>query len=154
MENSDLKTLETARTAVEEVIAGRRLGVQAVPYFAPTDLGVLPQSTQEAEQRLQEENDYGNRVRAGIHMSLTAAAAALRVSETLMKDFAYLAPGERKRELSKCSSRARAVSDAAAHAAAVLIGEEAPKTDSMTEIKRLGSAIFQHFGQLPTGDKL
>jgi hypothetical protein len=131
------------------VIAGRSLGVQAVPYFAPTDLGVLPSAQQEAELRLKEENDYGNRVRAGIHMSLSAAAAALWVAETLLKDFAYLAPSERKQELAKCANRARRASASASHAAAVLAGEEAPKTDAMTEIKRLGSAMFQRFGQSP-----
>ncbi|WP_139191608.1 hypothetical protein [Variovorax sp. CF079] len=149
MENLDLETIEKARIAIEEVIAGRSLGVQAVPYFAPTDLGVLPSSQQEAELRLKEENDYGNRVRAGIHMSLSAAEAALRVAETLLRDAAYFTLSERKQELAKCANRARRASASASHAAAVLAGEEAPKTDAMMEIKRLGSAMFQRFGQVP-----
>ena len=149
MEIPDLDTVKKARTAVEQVIAGRHLGTSAVPYFAPTDLGVLPPSVQEAEQRVQEDTDFGNRVRAAIHESLTAAAKALKVSEELMRDFVSLEPHQRQRELTRCSANARAASDAAGHAAAVLAGDEAPKSDSMMEIKRLGSAIFQRFGNLP-----
>ncbi|VTU30570.1 MULTISPECIES: hypothetical protein [unclassified Variovorax] len=149
MEIPDLNTVVKARRAIEEVIAGRRLGTAAVPYFAPTDLGGLPASIQEAELRIKEDNDHGNRVRAAIHMSLTAAAAALKVSEDLMEGFAELPSSERQLELARCSTNARAASDAAGHAAAVLAGEESPKSDSMMEIKRLGSAIFQRFGNLP-----
>ncbi len=149
MEIPDLDTVMKARTAIEQVIAGRHLGNTAVPYFAPTDLGVLPPSMQEAEQRVQQDTDFGNRVRAAIHESLTAAAKALKVSEELMRDGVSLEPHERQRELTRCSANARAASEAAAHAAAVLAGDEAPKSDSMMEIKRIGSALFQRFGQPP-----
>jgi len=149
MEIPDLDTVEKARKTIEEVIAARRLGTAAVPYFAPTDLGGLPASIQAAELRIKEDNDHGNRVRAAIHMSLTAAAAALKVSENLMEGFAELPPQARQIELIRCAAAARAASDAAAHAAAVLAGEESPKADSMMEIKRLGSAIFQRFGNIP-----
>ena len=70
--NADLEMLEKARAAIQEVVAGRRLGVQAVPYFSPVDLAAHHPSIQRAERRLQEQNDYGNRVRAGIHISLMA----------------------------------------------------------------------------------
>lgn len=149
MEIPDLDTVERARKAVEEVIASRRLGMAAVPYFAPTNLGGLPASIQEAELRIKEDNDHGNRVRAAIHMSLTAAAAALKLSEELMEGFADLPSRERQLELARCATDARAAGAAAGHAAAVLSGEESPKSDSMMEIKRLGSAILQRFGTLP-----
>jgi hypothetical protein len=151
LEIPDLKIVEKARAVIEELIAARHLGIPAVPYFAPTDLGFLPPALQEAEQKVQEENDYGNRVRAGVHMSLTAAVAALKVSEALMKGFTSLAPQERKRELMRCSQGAQAASDTAGQAAAVLAGLESPKSDSAMEIKRLGSALLQHFSQQSKG---
>lgn len=98
------------------------------------------------ELNVEEETDYGNRVRAGIHMTLSAAVAALEVAESLMKDFANVDPKDRKRELVRCSLNARIARDAAAEAAAVLSGQQAPKSDAMVEIKRLKSSPFQRFG--------
>ncbi len=137
MENPDLETLDKARAAIEEVIATRYLGMQPVPYFAPTDIGVLPPTMQEAELRIQEENDYGNRVRASIHMCLTASAVALQVGQTLMKDFTLLDPAQRKAELIKCAEDAMAAADAARHASAMLSGDEQPESDSLMDVIRL-----------------
>ncbi|SEB14146.1 hypothetical protein [Variovorax sp. YR216] len=146
MQTPDLETVETVRVALQEVILARQHGVQAVPYFAPTNIGVLSPDEKRKELTVEEETDYGNRVRAGIHMTLSAAVAALEVAETLMKNFATINPEDRKRELIRCSLNARVARDAAAEAAAVLSGQQAPKTDAMVEIKRLKSALFQRFG--------
>lgn len=146
MQTPDLETIERARVALQMVILARECGAQAVPYFAPTNIGTLLPNEQEKELNVKEETDYGNRVRAGIHMTLSAAVAAIEVAETLMKDFATVDPKDRKRELVRCSLSARIARDAAAEAAAVLSGQQAPKSDAMVEIKRLKTALFQRFG--------
>jgi len=146
MQTPDLETIQMARVALQEVISARELGVQPVPYFAPTNIGTLQPYEQEKELGVEEETDYGNRVRAGIHMTLSAAVAALEVAEALMNDFATVDPKNRKRELVRCSLNARVARDSAAEAAAVLSGQQAPKSDAMVEITRLKTARFQRFG--------
>jgi hypothetical protein len=149
MESPDLETVEKARALIEEVIEGRSHLTAAVPYFAPTDIGCLPPALQEAESRIEEENDFGNRVRAAIQMSLAAAAASLRVSEALMQDFAQLGSSERQKELARCACEAESSKDITGHIAAILSGKEAPKLDALMEIKRLKSAIYERFGRWP-----
>ena len=146
MQIPDLETVQKARVAIQEVISAREHGVQAVPYFAPTDIGTLPPFEQEKELNVQEETDYGNRVRAGVHMTLSAAVSALEVAEALMENFAAVDPKDRQRELIRCSLNARVAGDAASEAAAILSGQQAPKSDAMVEIKRLRLALFQRFG--------
>jgi len=146
MQSPDLETVQRVRDTLQEVISAREHGAQAVPYFAPTDIGTLPLYEQEKELSVKEETDYGNRVRAGIHMMLSAAASALEVAEELMKNFDVLDAKDRKRELIRCSLNARVSRDAAAEAAAVLSGQQAPKSDAMVEIRRLKSALLQRFG--------
>lgn len=151
MESPDLETVEKTRALIEELIAHRSPMAAAVPYFAPTDIGCLAPAMQEAESRIKEENDYGNRVRAAIQMSLAAAAASLRVTESLMQDFAQLGLPERQKELQRCACDAEACKDIAGHVAAILSGREAPKLDALMEIKRLKSAIYERFGRWPGG---
>lgn len=134
MRTADLETIENARSAIEEIVATRYLGVQSVPSLAPTDFGLLPPAQQEAELRFAEENEHGNRLRAGIHMCLSAASVALEVSQRLMGDFADLQRADRIKALMKCSEDAMAASDAARHAAGILAGEELPETESFFEI--------------------
>ena len=137
MRTADLETIEQARIAIEDIVASRYLGVQGVPSLAPTDFGMLPPAMQEFELRIVEETEHGNRMRAGIHMCLSAATVALQVSQILMNDFAELNMSDRAKALMKCSEDAMAASDAARHAAAVLSGEEKPETDSFFEFSRL-----------------
>ncbi|RYY91691.1 MAG: hypothetical protein EOO24_30770 [Comamonadaceae bacterium] len=137
MQTEDLKTIEHARTTIEEIVTARYLGVQAVPSLCATDFAALPPAMQEAELRIVEENEHGNRLRVGLHMCLSAASVALQVSQTLMHDFPDLAPPERARALLKCSEDAMAAADAARHAAAVLAGEELPETESFFESSRM-----------------
>lgn len=146
MQTPDLETVAMVRVALQEVISARAHGVRAVPYFPPTNFGVLSPDEKEKESNVEEETDYGNRVRAGIHLTLSAAVAALEVAEALMKDFATVDPKDRKRQLIRCSLDARVARDAAAEAAAVLSGQQAPSSDAMVEIKRLKSALFERFG--------
>ena len=146
MQSPDLETVQMVRVALQNVVSAREHGVQPVPYFAPTNIGTLPPFEQEKELNVREETDYGNRVRAGIHMTLSAAVSALEVAEALMKNFAIVDPKDRKHELIRCSLNARVARDAAAEASAVLSGQQAPKSDAMVEIKRLKSALFQRFG--------
>ncbi|SEB10051.1 hypothetical protein [Variovorax sp. YR216] len=146
MQSPDLETVKKVRVALQQVISAREHGVQAVPYFAPTDIGTLPSYERERELNVKEETDYGNRVRAGVHMTLSAAVSALEVAEALMENFDIVDAKDRKRELIRCSLNARVARDAAAEAAAVLSGQQAPKSDAMVEIKRLKSALFQRFG--------
>src|SRR5689334_6992988 len=113
MESPDLETVEMARTLVDEIIAGRSPMAAAVPYFAPTDIGCLTPAMKEAESLIQEENDFGNRLRAAIQMSLAAASASLRVSESLMQDFAHLSLPERQKQLARCACDAQACRDIA-----------------------------------------
>lgn len=146
MQSLDLEAVSTVRVALQEMISARKHGVQVVPYFAPTNIGVLSHDAQEKEASLKEETDYGNRVRASIHMTLSAAVASLEVAEALMKDFDTADAKERNQELIRCSLNARVARDAAAEAAAVLSGQQAPKSDGMVEIKRLRTALFRRFG--------
>ncbi len=137
MYTEDLKSIEHARLMIEDIVTARYFGVQAVPTLAETDFAALPPALQEAERRISEENEHGNRLRVGLHMCLSAATVALQVSETLMHDFPELTPAERARALLKCSEDAMAAADAARHAAAVLAGEEPPETEAFFEISRM-----------------
>ncbi|MDN8618056.1 hypothetical protein [Variovorax ginsengisoli] len=146
MKSLDLETVQMVRVALQEVISAREHGVHAVPYFAPTDIGALPPSEQEKELGVREETDYGNRARAGIHLTLSAAVSALEVAEVLMRDLTIVDSRDRKRELLRCSLNARMARDAAAEAAAVLSGQQAPKSDARVEVNRLKSELFERFG--------
>ncbi|OUM00339.1 hypothetical protein A8M77_21910 [Variovorax sp. JS1663] len=137
------------RAVIEELIAYRSHLAAAVPYFAPTDIGSLTPAKQLSETRLKEENDYGNRVRAAIQMSLAAAAASLRLTESLMRDDAQLGLPERQQNLARCAQDAQACRDVSGHVVALLSGKEAPKVDALMEIRRLKAAIHDRFGQWP-----
>lgn len=137
MSTSDLEAIEHARTSIEDIIASRYLGIQAVSTVSATDFAQLAPAQQEAERRAAEDDDRNNRMRAGLHMCLSAACVALQTAEKLMHDFPDLAPAQRAQALLKCSEDAMAASDAARHAAAVLAGEEPPETESFFEITRL-----------------
>lgn len=137
MKSEDLKTIENARMAIEEIVTARYFGVQAVPVLGATDFDQLPPALQEVERRISEQNEHGNRLRVGIHMCLSAASVALQVSHDLMHDFPDLSAEERAKALLKCSEDAMAAADAARHAAAVLAGEEPPETESFFESSRL-----------------
>jgi hypothetical protein len=137
MRTADLDSIEKARAVVENIVASRYLGVQAVPSFAPTDFGMLPSSLQALERRIAQDNDHGNRIRVGIHMCLSAASVALQVSEALMNGLADLLPTERAEALLRCGEDALAASDAARHASLVLTGEELPETDAFFEVTRV-----------------
>ena len=149
MESPDLEAVERVRALIEELIAARSHLAVSVPYFAPTDIGTLTPARQESESRIEEENDYGNRVRAAIQMSLAAAAASLRISESLMHDRTQLSLPERQKELARCACDAQDCRDIVGHVAALLTGKEAPKLDALMEIKRLKSAIHERFGRWP-----
>ena len=136
MNTKELDALKSARSAIEEVIAERYMGLEPVPYFSPTDIGALPAPLQEAEQRVKEDTDYGNRVRASIHMCLTAAAVALQVSESLMENFAPADPKERQAQLSRCAEDAIAAAAAANHAALILVGEQQVEGDTLMDVIR------------------
>jgi predicted signal transduction protein with EAL and GGDEF domain len=133
----ELDAIDAARKAIDEIVATRYLGVQAVPGLAPTDFGMLPPAMQEAELRMAEDAEIGNRLRAGIHMCLSAASVALELSQTLIGNFPALDRADRAKALLKCAEDALAASDAARHAAAVLAGEEKPETDAFFEISRI-----------------
>ena len=137
MQSLELDAIEAARKAIDEIVASRYLGVQAVPVIAPTDFGQLPPAMQEAELQVTEDAELGNRMRVGIHMCLSAASVALEVSHKLMGNFPDLPRADRAKALLKCAEDALAASDAARHAAAVLAGEEKPETEAFFEMSRI-----------------
>jgi hypothetical protein len=149
MDSPDLETVERTRAVIEELIAYRSHLAVSVPYFAPTDIGSLTPAVQQNESRIKEENDYGNRVRAAIQMSLAAAAASMRLAESLMHDDAQLELRERQQNLARCAHEAQGCRDVAGHVVALLSGKEAPKLDALMEIRRLKSAIHERFGKWP-----
>lgn len=136
MITKELDALKSARAAIEEVIAERYMGMDPVPYFSPTDIGELPAPFQEAEERVKADTDYGNRVRASIHLCLTAAAVALQVSESLMENFAPPDPKERQAQMSRCAEDAIGAAAAANHAALILVGEEQVEGDTLMDVIR------------------
>jgi len=137
MRTADLETIEKARSAIEEIVASHYLGVQGIPTMAPTDFGLLPPAMQETERRIAEDTELGNRLRAAIHMCLSAASVSLEVTQRLMGDFAELSLADRAKALTKCAEDAMAASDAARHGAGILAGEEPPETESFFEISRV-----------------
>ena len=149
MESPDLETVQKALELVEHAIRERSHASAAVPYFALTNLGGLPPAMQEAELRNKDEIMYGNRVRAGVHMSMASAAASLRACERLMADLTHLEFRDRQKEMLRCAGETQAAKELAEHATAILSGREAPRPDAMTEIKKLKAAIYLRFGQLP-----
>lgn len=149
MESPDLETVERTRAVIEELIAYRSHLAVSVPYFAPTDIGSLTPAMQQSETRIKEENDYGNRVRAAIQMSLASAAASMRLAESLMRNDVQLELRERQQNLARCAQDAQECRDVAGHVVALLLGKEAPKVDALMEIRRLKSAIQERFGRWP-----
>ncbi|WP_156481084.1 hypothetical protein [Variovorax sp. PAMC 28711] len=148
MESPDLGAVQKALALVKNAMSERSHATAAVPYFAPTEIGVLPPSMQEAELRNAEEIAYGNRVRAGVHAALASAAASLRVCEALMKDLSQMEYPERLRESQRCANEAQSSARLAEHSAAILEGRELPKVDAKTEIRKLTAAVYERFGQL------
>lgn len=144
MESPDIGSVQKAILLIEQALDAR-LDTSAVRYFAPTDIGILPPSMQVAELRNAEEVAYGNRVRAGVRTSLAASAASLRVCESLMKDDSQVAYGDRLKALQACAAAAEMAAELMSNAAAILAGKAMPRPDSMTEIRRLSSAIFHSF---------
>ena len=149
MESPDLETVERVRAVIEELITYRSHLAVSVPYFAPTDIAALTPAKQLNESRIKEENDYGNRVRAAIQMSLASAAASLRLAESLLRDDAQLDLQERRQNLARCAQDAQACRDVAGHVVALLAGKEAPKLDALMEIKKLKETIHERFGRWP-----
>ena len=149
MDSPDIETVRKALAKVEEAIGARYHAASPVPYFAPTDIGNLPPSMQEAELRTAEETAYGNRVRAAIQTSLAAAAASLRICETLLKDSSQVDYSERLQALNACAVRSATAGALTGHATAILAGKLIPKSDPKTEIKKLSAAIFQRFSGPP-----
>ncbi len=149
MESPDLQTIQKALELVEHAIRERSHACAAVPYFAPTNIGGLPPAIQEAELRNKDEIVYGNRVRAGVHMSMASAAASLRACEGLMGDNTHLEVRERQKDMLQCAGETQAAKELAERATAILSGRETPRLDAMTEIKKLKAAIYLRFGQLP-----
>lgn len=148
MESPDLGTVQKALSLIEQAMTERSHATAAVPYFAPTELGGLPPTMQEAELQKAEEIAYGNRLRAGIHAAMAAARTSLRVCEALMQDTAELDYRARQKQMLRCATDAQAASKLAEQASAILQGREAPKTDAATEIKKLTAAVYERFGQL------
>lgn len=133
--------------SVEALIEGRRHVTPVVPYFEPTNLGGLPPAKQESELQNKGEIAYGNRLRAGVQLSLATAAASLRICSALMKDSAQTTYAQRMGELQRCASDAEGVVNLAKEASAILAGRAAPKTDPSTDIRKLGASVFRRFGQ-------
>ncbi|MGJ7498433.1 hypothetical protein ACSFA8_25690 [Variovorax sp. RT4R15] len=148
MESPDLELIKKALSLIEEAINGRLHAASAVPYFAPTDIGGLPPAVQEAEMRNEEQINYGNRVRAGVHLSLASASAALNGCALLMEDYSQKKHTERQADMERGGANAQSARDLAARASAVLFGRESPKLDTGTEIKKLTGAFYQRFSHL------
>lgn len=148
MESPDLGNVQKALALVEEAMRERSHATAAVPYFAPTEIGGLPPSMQEAELRNAEEIAYGNRVRAGVHVAMASAVESLRVCEALMRDQSQMEYSERVRQVVRGGAQLQSAGRLAAHSAAILEGRETPKADAMMEIKKLTAAVYQRFGQL------
>jgi hypothetical protein len=136
MIDEELSTIESARCAIETVLADRALGKNPVPYFAPTDLAGLPPAMQEAELRVREDTVLFNRTRASIYMCLTAAHAALEVTLSLMDESLSLSHRDGARKLMTLADHAEAASEAAHHASLVLMGRATPPADNSMEIRR------------------
>lgn len=136
MLSDDLKTIETARAAIEEVLADRVLGRNPVPYFAPTDLAGLPPTMQEAESRIRDDTTAFNRTRASIYMCLAAAHAALQVTLSLMDETSSVSHRDGARKLMELADDAEEASQAAHHASMLLMGREMPFSDESIEIRR------------------
>ena len=113
-----------------------RLGIWAFHHRQPFKWRTWKNSPaqQRAELQLQLEEELGGRVRAAIHLCLSAASVAVEVGHALMDKFSEISGEERAALLARCAEDAQAASDAAHHAAAVLAQEEPPETDAFFEI--------------------
>ena len=154
MEAPDIEIVRRALAMIDGAISARQHGAAAVPYFAPTDIGMLPPSMQEVELQTAEEVAYGNRVRAAIQMSLAASAASLRVCEDLMGDGSQVSYVDRLKALHATAMASEAAGALTGQATAILAGRVVPKQDPKTEIRKLSAAIFQRFNGQPPGGKL
>ena len=134
VKDHDLAALREAKSLLDGIVASRYLGVQSSSTLSVTNFGDLSPAEQQAELQLQQEEELGSRVRAAIHMCLSAASVAVEVAQTLMETFSESGGEERAALLGRCAEDAQAASDAAHHAAAVLAQEEPPETDSFFEI--------------------
>ncbi len=136
MISDEVRNIEMARNAIETALAERALGRNPVPYFAPTDLGSMSPTMQEAELRVRDDTMRFNRTRASIYMCLTAAHAALEVALSLMDHGPALPHRDNARRLIMLAEHAELASEAAHHANQVLLGREQPASDESFEVKR------------------
>ncbi|MDB5829679.1 MAG: hypothetical protein JWQ73_3899 [Variovorax sp.] len=138
MQSPDLEALKKAKAMLDELVMSRYVDFQSPPEISITEFGGLSASEQQAERDNANDHDLGNRVRAAIHLCLSASSVAMEVSAKLMGDFADLSGEARANLLGRCAEDAAAASDAAEHAAAVLNNEERPQTEAFFEISRFG----------------
>lgn len=136
MISDELKAIASARALVEGILANRIVSRNPVPYFAPTNLGGLPPTMQEAEGRIRDDTELFNRIRASIFMCLTAADAALAATEGLMDETLSFSHRDGARKLLALADSAESASEAAHHACLVLMGKEKPPVDESIEIWR------------------
>jgi len=135
MNDHDLVALREAKSLLDDIVASRYLGVQLSSTLPLANFGELSPAEQEAELRLRLEEELGSRVRAAIHLCLSAASVAVEVGHALMEKFSEVDGEERAALLARCAEDAEAASDAAHHAAAVLAHKEPPETDSFRVLK-------------------
>jgi len=134
VKDHDLATLMEAKSLLDGIVASRYLGVPSSSSLLVANLGNLSPAQQQAELQLQLEEELGGRVRAAIHLCLSAASVAVEVGHALMDKFSEIGGEERAALLARCAEDAQAASDAAHHAAVVFAQKEPPETDAFFEI--------------------
>lgn len=127
-------TIAAASRAVNLVLAETELGATPVHYFEPTNLGELPPT--ESELKAREDTDLSNRTRLATHMCMLAASRALKASLDLLGCDVDLPPRDRARILAEIAGSAEFVSQMAAQAASVLLGQSEIPEDGPIVVSR------------------
>ena len=131
----NMETLESAKRAIEAAMASRNIETQAASSFASTDLRTLEPICTQSEVRRLVDLQADNSLRAAVQMCLTAALAALSVSQKLMKDIGNLTPRDRVLQLKQCEDDCRAISEAALKGCTLMLGCQEAESDLLMEMR-------------------
>jgi hypothetical protein len=124
---SKVDLIDHIRAVIDHLLTHtqKEKGVEAVPYFQPTDLAALPVENQETLHRLEAQSYRANPEHCVIHFCLQSASELLEVSRVLMTQSPNPSPFERKRQWEALAASTKAAGRAAYRAALILVDPEA-----------------------------
>lgn len=118
--------LETARAAIEQVLACSHDDDIVVPFHCLTELAGLPAEAREAVQRAEEKSYRERPVQSALHFCLVSASALLDVSQSLMNRPVDPSPQEQEHAWKTLATYTKIAGRSAYRAALILADPAVP----------------------------